>query len=130
MGSMEVRNEQLGCNTPDFHLAEREHEDWGSGVQRPSKINPERTFCCSMDADNLVGSGRSKGKSWRSGRMTARTDHHQLRRGGGLTGLSGVPHLSSISRRGPPKHLVPSKPSCNPSPLSMPNIRFVSTPRL
>ena len=62
MGSMGVRNEQFGCNTPDFHLAEREHEDWGPGVQQPSEINPERTFCCSRNADNLVGSGRSKGK--------------------------------------------------------------------
>ena len=46
-----------------------------------------------------------------------------------MIGLWDVLRLRSNSRRGRPKHSVPSRPSCHPSPASMPNIRSISTPR-
>ena len=46
-----------------------------------------------------------------------------------MTGLLGVPHLRLNSRRGQPKHLDPSRQSWHPYPVSMSNIRFISTPR-
>jgi hypothetical protein len=79
------------------------------------------------DPHDPIQSGRSRGKSWRSGYAMVRTDHYQPKREAGLTALLGLPQLQSISRRGQPKHSAPSKLSWNPFPLSMHNIRFVPT---
>jgi len=81
-GSAEAQNEQLGHNTPDLHSAVRdsnrkEHEDRAQGVQQPSESAPERTFGGGQDdedADDLVQSGRSRGKSWSSGNTLVRID--------------------------------------------------------
>ena len=61
MGSAEAQSEQLGRNTPEFRSVERD-SDWreqevqGKGVQQPSETAPG-------DADDLIQSGRSRGKS-------------------------------------------------------------------
>ena len=65
-GPAEVRSEQLSPNTPNLHSAEREGEGPGQDVQPPSEVTPERTFGGGQDcgdADDLVRSGRSRGKS-------------------------------------------------------------------
>ena len=62
---MEERSEQLGCNTPDLHSAEREHVDRGAGVQQHSEATSEHRSGVGRDAgdaDNLAGSGKSRGE--------------------------------------------------------------------
>jgi len=136
-GSAEARSEQPVRNTPVPHYAERdskvlnrrEHGDQGPGARQPSETAPERIFGSCRDggdAHEPVQSWRSRGKSWCSGYAIVRIDHHQLRREVGMTGLLGMLQLWSVSQR-QLKHLVPSKPSRNPSPSSMLNIRFILT---
>ena len=71
---MEERREQLADrNTPDLcseggltALDQWEHEDRGSGIQRPSKTAPERAFGDGQDdgdADDSIGPGKSRGNS-------------------------------------------------------------------
>jgi hypothetical protein len=96
----------------------------------PQEIATGRVFDGDQDGGDtrdLVQSGRSRGKSWCSGYTTVHIDYHQLKREAGLAGLLGLPQLWSISRRGQLKHLVLSRLSWNPSPSSMPNIRFILT---
>lgn len=86
-GSVEERSEQLGRNIPDPHSAApgrgstapdlREDEDRGPGVQGHSETAPERTLGDSQDdggADDLIRSGKSRGKSWCSDCATTQTD--------------------------------------------------------
>ena len=71
---MEERREQLDRNTPDLRSSEGdsttldrgEHEDGGSGIQRPSETAPERAFDDGRDdgdADESIWSGKSRGNS-------------------------------------------------------------------
>ena len=71
---MEAQNEQLGPNTPSLHSVEtdsnvrnqREHEDRGLGIRRPSETAPERRCGDGQDegdADDPLRSGKSRGKS-------------------------------------------------------------------
>ena len=126
---MQAQSDQLGPNTPDPHPVESEHEDQRPRVRRPSNVALEHQPEGGQDdedIDDLTQSNRSRGKSWCSGYTSlssALTVTAQLGTEAGSTGISGVPHSSSISPRGQPKHLVHSKPSWDPSPVSMPNIR-------
>lgn len=137
-GSAPPRSEQRGCNTPDPPSAGKDskilnwrgHEDRGPGVRQPSKTASERTLSGGQDggdADDLVQSGRSRGKSRCSGYTMVRVDHYQSRREIGLAGHLGTPHIWLVSRRGKPKYLVPSKPSRDPFPFSMLGIRYILT---
>jgi hypothetical protein len=49
------------------------------------------------DPHDPAQSGRSRGKSWRSGYTMVRIDHYQSKREAGLTALLGLPQLQSIS---------------------------------
>ena len=105
--AVEERSEQLGRNTPNLHSAEREHVDRGPGVQQHSEATSEHTSGTGHgggDADDLVGSGKSRGELC-SAYTAIRTDRYW------------------------PKDSVPSKPFWSQSPVSMPNIRFVLTLR-
>ena len=84
-GSAEARSEQLGCSPPDLHSTEnsrihnQEYEGHGLGVQQPSETTPQRTFGGGQDgriADDLVQSGKSKGKSRCCSYAAIRTDHY------------------------------------------------------
>ena len=124
---MGARSEQLGRSTPDFHFPERGS---GPGVQRPPASALERSFGGCQDggdAHDLTQSKTPRGKCWYSNRTILRINNRQSRREAQSTGLLGVPHSCSTSQRGPPKRLVPSRPSWHPSPLSTQNIRFVLT---
>ena len=96
----------------------------------PEEIATERVFDSGQDGGDtrdLSESGRSRGKPWCPGYTVIHIDYHQLKREVGLTGLLDLPQLWLISRKGQPKHLVPSRLSWNPSPSSMPNIRLILT---
>ena len=130
-GSPKARSEQFDRSNPDPHSYDEdstirdweEHEDRGSGAQRSSETARERT---SGGVRDTAQSGKSEGKSPHSGYTMVCIDRYcQSRREAGLTGFLGVPWLWSTSRRDQPKHLVLSKPSWNPSPFSIPNIRFL-----
>ena len=132
---MEGHSEQLDRNVPGLQRDsnihnQREREGHGPDVQQRS----EAAFECTSgggqndgDHDDPVQSGRSRGKSRCFSYTSVRIDRHQSRRKAGLTELLDVLHLRSNSRRAQPRHLLPSKPSWNPSRASMLNIRFVST---
>lgn len=78
------------------------------------------------DAHDPTQSGVSRGMldfRFRLGNINI--DNHWSKTEAGLIGPWGVPRLWSISRRGQPKHLRPSKPSWNPSRFFTPNIRSV-----
>lgn len=131
-GSVEERSRKLGPSTPDLHPGEREHKYRGLGVQRYSEATFEHTFDGCRDGGDvgdLTQSRRSRSESRCSAYTVVRTDHYQSRREAGLTGILGAPHLRSKSQRGQPKHSVPSKLSWHSSRASMPNTRFISTPR-
>ena len=101
------RSEKLGRNIPNLHSAEREHVDRGPGVQQHSEVTSEHTSDAGQDSgdgDDLVGSGKSRGELC-SVYTAIRTDRYW------------------------PKDSVPSKTFWGQSPVSVPNIRFVSTLR-
>ena len=61
-GAVEEQSEQLGRNTPNLHSA----VDRGPGVEQHSEATSEHTSGADrdgVDADDLVGSGKSKGES-------------------------------------------------------------------
>ena len=132
---MQGLSEQLGRNVPSLQRDsnihnQREHEGRGPDVQQRSEAASERTSGGGQndrDHGDPVQNGRSRGKSRCFSYTAVRIDRHQSRRKAGLTGLLDVLHLRSNSRRAQPRHLLPSKPSWNPSLASMLNIRFVST---
>ena len=66
-GTVEARSEQPNHDIPDLYFTEREHKDRGPGIQQPSEAALERACGGGQDggdADNLVQSRRSRGKSW------------------------------------------------------------------
>ena len=76
--AIEERSQQLGRNTPNLHSAEREYVDRGPGVQQHSGVNSEHTSGAGQDggdADDLVGSGKSRGESC-SAHTAIRTDRY------------------------------------------------------
>ena len=105
--AVEERSERLGRNTPDLHSAEREHVDREPGVELHSEATSEHRSGAGHDgggADDLAGSGKPRGEFC-------------------------SPYTAIRADRYWPKDSVPSKSFWSQSPVSMPNIRFVSTLR-
>ena len=85
MGSAGARSGEFGRSNPDLHTDEsdsdirnqREHEDQEPGVLRPPESAPERTSGSDQDggdAQNVVQSGKPRGKFWCFGYTIVRID--------------------------------------------------------
>jgi len=84
-GSAGAQSKKLDRGTPDLHRDEsdsdirnwREHEDQEPGVLRPQESASERTSGSDQDggdAQNVVQSGKPRGKFWCSGYTIVRID--------------------------------------------------------